>query len=103
MENHSDRPEIQDAAVSDAGSSIRYSKTLQKDLFYLAISIKSDPDKRFLRLSMPLYDVQKAMNTIRIRIIIASLAVTFIVILFGLIQTRRVTKSIEGITDFSCF
>jgi two-component system, OmpR family, phosphate regulon sensor histidine kinase PhoR len=101
MENHSDRPEIQDAAVSDAGSSIRYSKTLRKDLFYLAISINSVPDKRFLRLSMPLYDVQKAMNTIRIRIIIASLAVTFIVILFGLIQTRRVTKSIEGITDFS--
>lgn len=101
MENHSDRPEIQDAAVSDAGSSIRYSKTLRKDLFYLAISINSDPDKRFLRLSMPLYDVQKAMNTIRIRIIIASLAVTFIVILFGLIQTRRVAKSIEDITDFS--
>lgn len=101
MENHLDRPEIQDAAVSDAGSSIRYSKTLRKDLYYLAISIKSEPDKRFLRLSMPLYDVQKAMNTIRIRIIIASLAVTFIVILFGLIQTRRVTKSIEDITDFS--
>ena len=101
MENHADRPEIQDAAVSDAGSSIRYSKTLQKDLFYLAISINKDPVKRFLRLSKPLYDVQKAMNTIRIRIIVASLAVTFIVIIFGLIQTRRVTKSIEDITDFS--
>lgn len=101
MENHSHRPEIQDAAVSDAGSSIRYSKTLRKDLFYLAISINSDPDKGFLRLSMPLNDVQKAMNAIRTRIIVASLAVTFIAILFGLIQSRRVTKSIEDLTGFS--
>ncbi len=101
MENHSNRPEIKDTEISDIGSSLRYSSTLKKDLFYLAIAIHNDSDKKFLRLSMPLHDVEKAMNTIRIRIIIASLAVSFVVILFGLIQTRRITKSVEEITDFS--
>jgi hypothetical protein len=38
MENHSDRPEIKEAAISGVGTSIRRSKTLQKDLFYLAVS-----------------------------------------------------------------
>ena len=101
MENHSDRPEIKDAEISDVGSSIRYSKTIQKDLLYLAIAINKDTDKKFLRLSIPLHDVEKAMNTIRIRIIIVFLSVLFVANLIGLIQTRRITKSIEEITAFS--
>jgi two-component system phosphate regulon sensor histidine kinase PhoR len=101
MENHSDRPEIKDADMSDVGSAIRYSKTLRKNLFYLAIAINSDSDKSFLRLSIPLHDVETAMNAVRMRIIIASLAISFIAILIGLLLTRRITKSVEEITDFS--
>jgi two-component system, OmpR family, phosphate regulon sensor histidine kinase PhoR len=101
MENHSDRPEIKEAAISGVGSSIRRSKTLKKDLFYLAVSTSQDSGERFLRLSIPLHDVENAMNVIRLRIIIASLAVSLVVIVFGLIQVRRITKSVEEITDFS--
>jgi len=101
MENHSDRQEIRDAEISDVGSSIRYSKTLQKNLLYLAIAVNRGSEKNILRLSVPLHDVETAMKTIRIRIIVASLAVSFIVIVFGLIQIRRLTRSIEEITAFS--
>lgn len=101
MENHSDRPEIKDAGISDVGSSIRRSKTLQMDLLYIAVAIDRHYEKKFLRLSMPLRDVETAMNTIRVRIVVASLAVTFLAMLFGLFQTRRITKSIGEITDFS--
>ncbi|MGB9715592.1 MAG: two-component system histidine kinase PnpS [Thermodesulfovibrionales bacterium] len=101
MENHSDRPEIRDAALSDFGSSIRFSKTLKKDLLYLAISFDRDTDKYFLRLSVPLHDVEKAMNRVRIRIIIASLASLGIIILIGIIQSKRITKTIEEITTFT--
>jgi len=101
MENHSGRPEIKDAEISDVGSSIRYSKTIQKDLLYLAIAVNKDSDKKFLRLSMPLTDIEKALNTIRMKIIIASLSALSIAILIGLIQTRRITKSIEEVAAFS--
>jgi len=101
MENHSDRQEIRDAEISDVGSSIRYSKTLQKNLLYLAIAVNRGSEKNILRLSVPFHDVETAMKTIRIRIIVASLAVSFIVIVFGLIQIRRLTRSIEEITAFS--
>lgn len=101
MENHSNRPEIQEAEISDTGSAIRYSKTLKKNLLYLAITVPGATGKNFLRLSMPLHEVEAAVNTIRVRIIVVSLAVLFIVILFGLFQTRRITKSIEEITAFS--
>lgn len=101
MENHANRPEIKDAEISDVGSSIRRSKTVQKELLYLAIAVNKDTDKKFLRLSMPLTDIEKALNTIRMKIIIASLSALFIAILIGLIQTRRITKSIEEVALFS--
>jgi two-component system phosphate regulon sensor histidine kinase PhoR len=72
MENHLNRPEIKDADISDVGSSIRFSSTIKRDLFYLAFAIDKETDKKFLRLSMPLHDVETAMNKIRWRVIIAS-------------------------------
>jgi len=101
MENHANRPEIRDADISDLGSSIRYSKTIKRNLLYLALAIGNDADKKFLRLSMPLHDIESAMNKIRWKIIVASLSVSFVVIVFGLLQARRVTKSIEEIAAFS--
>lgn len=101
MENHSERQEIRDAEITDVGSSIRYSKTIQKNLLYLAIAVNRGPEKNILRLSVPLHDVETAMKTIRTRIIVASLAVSFIVIIFGLIQIRTLTRSIEEIAAFS--
>ncbi len=103
MENHANRPEIRDAEISDTGSSIRFSKTIGKNLLYVAIAIKrdGDADKVFLRLSLPLHDVETAVNKIRIRIILASLAVLFLVMLIGLFQTRKITRSLEDIADFS--
>ncbi|MBM4137068.1 MAG: cell wall metabolism sensor histidine kinase WalK [Nitrospira sp.] len=101
MENHANRPEIRDAEISDVGSSIRFSKTIQKNFFYLAIAVNQDSDKMFLRLSLPLHGLEKAMNKIRMRIVIASLSALFIAILIGIFQTRKITKSIEEITSFS--
>jgi two-component system phosphate regulon sensor histidine kinase PhoR len=101
MENHYNRPEIREAAISDFGSSIRFSKTLQKDLLYIAIAIDRNRSKKFLRLSVPLHDIEKAMNSVRIRIIIASLASLGIIILIGIIQDKRITKTIEEIMEYT--
>jgi len=100
MENHADRPEIKESDISGTGSSVRFSSTLRRNQFYLAVSTDTDP-KRFLRLSMPLHEVEQAINKIRMRVIIASLSVLFIALFTGLFQTRKVTKSIEEIAEFS--
>lgn len=65
MENHANRTEIKDAEINDIGYSIRFSNTLKKNLFYLAIALNSDGEKMFLRLSLPLHDVETSMNEIR--------------------------------------
>jgi two-component system phosphate regulon sensor histidine kinase PhoR len=101
MENHLNRPEIREADIGNVGSSLRYSATLKRNLFYLAIAVDKDSGKEFVRLSMPLHDVETSINEIRKRIIVASLAVLFFVSVFGLLQTRGITRSVEEITAFS--
>ena len=101
MENHSNRPELIEAGASGTGSSIRFSKTLQRDLFYLAISVMKDSEKRFLRMSVPLHDIDAAVRKIKIQILTASFVSLLIVFLIGLFQTGRIVKSIEEITAFS--
>ena len=101
MENHSNRPEIMESETSGIGSSIRFSKTLQRDLFYLAIATTRDSQKRFLRLSVPLHDIEVAVRKIKIQILTASFVSLFIVFLIGLVLTGRIVKTIEQITIFS--
>jgi len=101
MENHADRPEIRDAGISPAGSATRFSRTLGKNLFYLAIPVSRDPERMFLRLSMPLSDVEAAMAKVRVRMFFASFAALLVAIFMGLFQTGRITRSIGEITAFS--
>ena len=98
MENHLDRPEIQEAAVSNTGSSIHFSRTVQKDFFYFAILLDG---KIFLRLAVPLHDMEKAISSLRMRIAIASVITLLAAILTGLLQARKITKSVEEIAAFS--
>ena len=101
MENHLNRPEIKEADIGNVGSSIRYSTTLKRNLFYLAMAIDKDDDRKFLRLSMPLHDIETSINNIRLRIIVSSIAVLLCISIFGLVQARGITKSIEEINSFS--
>jgi len=101
MENHLGRPEIKEASLNSAGSSIRFSSTLQKDFFYLAAALDSNAEKGFLRLSVPLHDLDKAISDVRKQIALASITALFIAILMGLFQTKKITKSIEEIAKFS--
>ncbi|MEW6571500.1 MAG: two-component system histidine kinase PnpS [Nitrospirota bacterium] len=101
MENHADRPEIREAAIGGIGSSIRFSRTLEKNLFYLAIGIDQDSRRRFVRLSMPLQDVEAAVNSLRMNILIVSVGVFFLIVTVGLVQTRKMTRLIREIASFS--
>jgi two-component system phosphate regulon sensor histidine kinase PhoR len=106
MENHFSRSEIKEAAIKGIGSSIHYSNTLNEDFFYLAIELDPNTkigaqDKRFLRLSMPLSDINKNILRARIPVIVTSIIAVVIAVMLGLIQAGRIARSIEKITEFS--
>jgi two-component system phosphate regulon sensor histidine kinase PhoR len=77
-ENHINRPEIQAAIKNGFGASKRFSTTIKKSMLYVAVPIGRSGQDGFLRLAMPLSELEDAESGLR-KIIIA--AVFFMLIL----------------------
>ncbi|MBI5664268.1 MAG: PAS domain S-box protein [Nitrospirae bacterium] len=102
MDNHINRPEIQQAIVSGTGWSIRFSDTLKYDLLYVVTKIvQSGEHKGFVRLAVPLKKVNESINTLRLKINLAAITVF---LLFGLVliyQTERIRKFVMKISEYA--
>ena len=100
MENHAHRPEIQQAALNGTGMFIRSSDTLKQDFLYVAFQATSGKTPRgYVRLSVPLQDVDHAVNATRMNIILIVgfvLAGTGLFSLWQFEYLRRLTREISG-------
>ncbi|MFQ5419598.1 MAG: ATP-binding protein [Anaerolineae bacterium] len=77
MENHLNRPEIQDALKLGVGSHIRYSQTVKYDMLYVAVSLEQGQNVvGFVRVSLPLDEVEarqaKSRTTVWLTMLVAS-------------------------------
>lgn len=102
IENHLNRPEVQQALQDGFGTNTRHSTTLNTDMLYLAkvITIKFPAHSGFnevniLRLSVPLTQVKEVMSDIRNKIIITSAVVLVFIIGFAYFTSKRFAKPIK--------
>jgi len=99
MENHAHRTEIQQASFSGTGMSVRSSDTLKQDLLYVAYqSQRGGRPEGYVRLSIPLPDVDHAVNLARMNIIlIVSFVITVTAAFFfwQLAYLRRLTRQVK--------
>jgi two-component system phosphate regulon sensor histidine kinase PhoR len=102
MESHAHRPEIQQAALDGAGMFIRASDTLKQDFLYVAYRVTSGKTPLgYVRLSVPLHDVDHAVNAARLNIL---LIVGFVLAgtgLFSLWQFEYLRRLTRQINDFA--
>jgi two-component system phosphate regulon sensor histidine kinase PhoR len=70
MENHLDRPEVSAARGAAVGISRRYSTTINTDFLYVAVRT-SHPVVRYVRLALPLTDIDAQLAAIRTFTLIA--------------------------------
>lgn len=102
MENHSDRIEIRQAAISGKGISVRKSSTLGYDLMYVAVKIPGgNEDTGYIRLSVPLKDVNAAINALRFKLFAATGLALLVAGLYPLLQMLRLRSLAIGIRDFA--
>ncbi len=102
MENHAGRTEVQQAVLLGTGSSIRHSDTLNYDFLYVARKIISEgKEKGFIRLAVPLKDIDSSVNLLRMKIILVMLAVLFAAWAVPMWQTDHLRRLLKHITDFS--
>ncbi|MCA9785324.1 MAG: PAS domain-containing protein [Candidatus Delongbacteria bacterium] len=97
MENHGTRPEMLAALQSGEGHSIRFSKTLQQEMVYVALRLDRDGTPRaVVRTSIPLHDVREAVSRIYQFLFLCSLVLALIAAGLALWITRRISRPIEG-------
>jgi two-component system phosphate regulon sensor histidine kinase PhoR len=102
MENHANRTEVQQAMLLGTGVAIRHSETLNYDLLYVVKKIVSAGNEEgFIRLAVPLKQIDEAVNILRVKIITVMLAVLFVTLVVSVWQTDHLRRLLRQITDFS--
>ena len=102
MENHANRPEVLAAYQNRTGSAIRRSRTLGRDLCYLAIPFQYQGRSGYvLRMALPLENLDHTIAAVRSRILIASLIAAFVALLFAYFFSRSFTHRINRLRSFA--
>ncbi len=98
MSNHADRPEFRSAVKGEAGTSVRFSNTLEERMMYFAIPLKRDDKiKGVVRTSIPITFIDRALKSVEIKIASAGLIIGFLAAGISLLVSRRISRPIEEI------
>ena len=96
MDNHGRRPEIIAALQGDTGSSLRRSKTLAKNMLYVAVPLESDrPQAGVLRLSVAATALESVLSTIYTKIILGACLIGLLAACFSYWMARRISRPLE--------
>lgn len=102
MDSHIDRPEVIQALRSSFGTSVRYSRTIEKDLMYAAVTLRKDSHTvAIIRTSIPVNAIDDALKDIQIKIAAGGLIIAVIAAILSLLISRRITRPIEQIKKWS--
>lgn len=102
MENHADRPEIQQALAEGRGQAVRFSETVNRDLAYLATPYRSEgAEPVVLRLALPVARIDEALAEIRWRLWGASLVILLVAGVVSLFLSRAFSERVGRLKQFS--
>ena len=98
MDNHARRKEVVSALGGRTGRSIRYSKTLGRDMMYVALPIYvGSAVDMVLRTSLPVSTIDKQLNAIQMRIGFGGLLIALLAAAVSLYVSRQISRPIEKI------
>lgn len=103
MENHLNRPEIAAAFAGKQGQSLRFSKTLNESMLYLAIPVRhagqggdaSSEIAAVLRMAVPVTAIDHTLYGLQVHIAIGSIVVVLIAAAVTLLISRNISRPLE--------
>lgn len=102
MDNHLSRLEVQQARLEGTGATVRRSDTMGYDFLYVAKKIEyAGGTKGFIRLSVPLKDVDASVNFLRFKLILAVSIILAATGLFTFWQFERLRRLTGQVRDFA--
>ena len=99
LENHLQRPEVQEALKTGSGSALRYSDTLRTSMLYSAIPYGSGSTEGIIRLAMPLEYLTSTRNALHTMVGGATVVTILIALLFGYILSNVTTKPLRTMAE----
>lgn len=102
MENHATRPEVLESLKTGTGMAVRYSTTLGVRLRYVAMPVMSGDGDRvvgFVRLAMPLSQVDRLVRIIRQFILHASTLATLMAVILSVLLARSIGSPLRDMAE----
>jgi two-component system phosphate regulon sensor histidine kinase PhoR len=95
MENHANRPEVQQALATGYGAAIRFSHTAQRDLLYVATTLRREQTTRaVVRVAVPLRVVDEARSQIALIVLSAGVFIALMAVALTVVIAQRLTHSL---------
>ncbi|MCX6826140.1 MAG: ATP-binding protein [candidate division Zixibacteria bacterium] len=92
MENHANRPEVQEAVGGRIGVATRYSHTLYETMMYVAVPIIKDGQiLGIVRTALPLTSIEHAFGSIYTKIIVGGFLIAILAMAVSFYISRRIT------------
>ncbi len=101
MDSHSTREEILSAKINGKGKSVRYSKTLEKKMMYVAIPLNYNNGgvAGILRTAMSVTSLDEGIREVRSRLALAAMLIAFVLAGISWLAARRISRPIREITN----
>ena len=102
MENQKIRPEIQKAFQREIGVSLRYSRTIKKEMLYVAVPIyKNNTVKYVIRVSMFLTEIDQLLNALKYNILIIAIIIALILLVFSWFFSISLSSPIHKLVELT--
>jgi len=100
MDNHLNRPEVQQALATGEGVSSRFSQTLQAEMMYAAVPVVVAGDTiAVARVGLTLEQIESNIDQIQQAILTATVIAALAAVLVAVVIAGRTTRSIQNLTD----
>ncbi len=97
MENHFNRPEVQQALRGSIGKIVRYSMTMREEMFYTAIPV---PTRNLIvRTSISIEDIKRQVKNIYIRLAISTFIILFFASVFAYFIAKNTSNLINSVKN----
>ena len=100
MDNHSDRPEIQQAHETGLGVTTRFSETLSTSMRYMAMPIDNAHHQYgFIRVALPLSQIDQRLNRLQNIVMVAASLTAIIALFLGFWIARSFAVPLSRMTN----
>jgi two-component system phosphate regulon sensor histidine kinase PhoR len=100
MDNHLNRPEIEQARTVGYGKASRFSVTLQQSMLYIALPVKENQvTKGYIRLARPLTEVRESLDYLYHVMLLSAFIIVIPSLLLAIIFSRSIASRLTPVEE----